>query len=140
MRDVTVERELAASPATVWALLRDFGNVAWMPPAGRVDVEGDGAGMRRHIHGGGDGPPVVERLVRIDEADRTIEYTIDENNPLPVSEYLGTVAVSETTDGAAIRWSAVFEPVGDPDEATAVIELMLGALVGWLADGALAAS
>ena len=127
-------RDVAAPADDVWTLLRDFGNVGWIPGPTRVDVEGDGPGMRRLIHGSGDGPPVVERLISVDDAGRTIEYAIDENNPLPVDEYRGTVTIDDAPGGARIRWSAAFEPSGDEAEARNVIELMLGALAGWLAE------
>jgi hypothetical protein len=89
--------------------------------------------MRRHIHGSG-GPPVVERLISSDDRTRTIEYTIDANNPLPVSSYFGRVAILDDGEGSRIRWSADFEPAGDAAEAEAIIPLMLDALSGWLAD------
>jgi hypothetical protein len=133
MSNAAVEREVAAPPAEVWAVLRDFGNIAWIPVAGQVDVEGDGPGMRRHIHGGGPGEPVVERLISLDDATRTIEYTIDENNPLPVTTYVGRVSVNDCDGGSMIRWTAAFEPAGDENESAAVVGMMLDALTGWLA-------
>lgn len=138
MLDTTVEREVAATPEQVWAVLADFGNIAWIPPAGRVEVEGDGPGMVRRIHGSGDGPPVGERLVSRSDADRTIVYTIDENNPLPVASYRGTVSVEAAEGGAKVIWRADYEPGADEAESAAIVELMLGALIGWLADGVVA--
>jgi hypothetical protein len=139
MGSVAVERQVSASAEAVWALLRDFGNIAWIPVGGRVDVEGAGPGMRRLIHGSGDGPPVVERLVAADDAARSIEYVIDENNPLPVTTYVGRVRIDPDDGGSVIRWSAEFEPAGDAAEAAGVVELMLTTLAGWLGDAACAA-
>jgi hypothetical protein len=133
MSDAVVEREVAAPAADVWAVLRDFGNIPWIPAAGQVDVEGDGPGMRRHIHGSGAGDPVVERLISRDDAARTIEYTIDENNPLPVTTYVGRVTVEDRDGASTIRWSAAFEPAADEAEAVAIVGMMLDALTGWLA-------
>ena len=135
MPDATVERDVAAPAAVVWGILSDFGDMSWVPAAGRVEVDGSGAGMRRHIHGSS-GDPVVERLLSIDDAARTLAYTIDENNPLPVTRYEGTVTVADAGAGSRLTWSASFDPSGDEAEAAAVVELMLGALTGWVADAA----
>jgi hypothetical protein len=136
MAEVQIERAVQAPATNVWEVLRDFGDISWIPPAGHVDVEGEGPGMRRLIHGSGDGPPVSERLVSVDEDTQTIVYVIDENNPLPTSGYRGTVTISGEGDTSAIRWVASFEPAGDADEASAVVELMLTALSQWLAEAA----
>jgi hypothetical protein len=137
MSEAVVERQVAAPAEQVWDLLRNFGDIAWIPAAGLVDVEGDGPGMRRRIHGTGAGSPVVERLISVDDTTRTIEYTIEENNPLPVTSYLGTVSVDDAGDDAMIRWAVAFEPAGDETDAAAVVRLMLDALTGWLADASL---
>jgi hypothetical protein len=136
MSTVTVERKVAAPASDVWAVLCRFGDISWIPVAGKVEVEGEGPGMRRHIHGSGDGDPVVERLVACDEGARTLDYAIDANNPLPVTDYRGNARVDESGDGSTIVWSATFEPVGDEAEATGVVEIMLATLAGWLADAA----
>ena len=134
MPEAHAEREVTSSPDAVWSVLREFGDVSWIPPAGTVEVEGEGPGMVRRIHGSGDGDPVVERLVSASDATRTLVYEIDGNNPLPVTSYRGTVVVEPTGGGARIRWQADYEPEGDEGEAATVIELMLGTLTGWLAD------
>ena len=139
MSDVTVTHDVAASVETTWAVLRDFGDIGWIPVAGQVDVEGDGPGMTRTIHGSGDNDPVIEQLTGLDDGARTITYAIDGKSPLPVQDYTGTVTISDGPDGAIIRWSATFEPVGDEAEATAVVELMLTTLAGWLGDAAASA-
>ena len=136
MPDATIQRDVAAPADTVWAILSDFGNMSWVPGAQRVEVEGAGAGMRRHIHGSGDGPPVVERLITIDDGAKTLTYTIDENNPLPVTTYSGEVNVADSASGSTLTWTAHFEPAGDPAEAAGIVDLMLGALTGWVAEAA----
>ena len=88
--------------------------------------------MRRHIRGGGTAP-VVERLVSIDPDRRTLSYSIDENNPMPVHRYEATVRVS--SDGqsrAVLRWDVSFEPSGDEGEAVSAIEGIYGIMAGWL--------
>lgn len=136
MGTVTVEHSVAAPASDVWAVLRRFGDIGWIPVAGKVEVEGEGPGMRRMIRGSGEGDPVVERLVAVDEEARTIDYAIDANNPLPVADYRGRTRIDEDGPGSTIVWSATFDPVGDDAEATAVVELMLTTLAGWLGDAA----
>jgi len=131
MADVVLERNLAAPADRLWAVLRDFGDVSWIPPAGKVDVDGDGPGMRRHIHGSG-GDPVVERLLDLDDEARTLRYCIEGDSPLPVSSYVGTVTVTDER----LRWAVTYEPVGDEAEAKTVVELMVGALAAWLEEAA----
>jgi hypothetical protein len=132
MASITVTKELAAPAATIWALLADFGNVSWIPMAPEVVVEGSGPGMRRHIRAG-ESAPVVERLVSVDAAERTLRYSIDENNPLPVRRYEATVRVSPAGGGrTAIRWDASFEPTGDETEAANAIQAIYGMMATWL--------
>lgn len=140
MASITILKEVAAPGAAVWRLLADFGNVSWIPVAGKVVVEGAGPGMRRHIHGGG-GAPVVERLVAVDPDQQALRYSIDENNPLPVLRYDATVRVSPVGDSrSVIRWDVSFEPSGDEAEAASAIEQIYGVMATWLETAAKSAS
>ncbi len=49
MVEVSVEGELEFSAKEVWAVIADFGNVDWIPGVEKVDLEGEGVGMIRHI-------------------------------------------------------------------------------------------
>ena len=140
MASITVTKEIAAPAAKVWALLADFGNVSWIPMAGDVAVDGSGPGMRRHIHGGGSGP-IVERLVSVEPDERTLCYSIDENNPLPVHRYEATVRVSPVGDGrTAIAWDVSFEPSGDEGQAASAIGAIYEVMATWLETAAKGAS
>ena len=129
---ITIVKEVAAPAAAVWALLADFGNVSWIPMAAGVVVEGSGPGMLRHIRGAG-AEPVVERLVSIEPERRTLAYSIDRNNPMPVSRYEATVRL--TADGdrrSVIRWDVSFDPTGQEPDAVAAIEMIYEMMAAWL--------
>lgn len=132
MASLTVTKEIAAPAAKVWALLADFGNVSWIPMAAGVVVDGSGPGMRRLIRGGGS-DPIVERLVSIEPGQRTLCYSIDENNPMPVHRYETTVRVSPIGAGrTAIEWDVSFEPSGDEADAASAIRAIYDMMAKWL--------
>lgn len=140
MASTTVTREIAGEAAAVWALLADFGDVSWIPLAEGVVVEGSGPGMRRTIQGP-EGPPVVERLIGIESDRRTLTYSIDENNPLPVRSYEATVRVSPAgAAGSAITWDVSFAPRGDVAVAEQAIAAIYGLMATWLEAAASAPS
>ena len=90
MAQTTVKAEIAVSADKLWALVRDFGNVPWIPGGDEATVEGEGVGMVRVLMGGA----VRERLESIDEGGKQIGYTIDEGLPVPAKDYHATMVVS----------------------------------------------
>ena len=66
----------------VWALLADFGAIErWWPTDGptvieRVEIEGQGPGMVRHIFNRGARHRISERLERLDASERILQLTI----------------------------------------------------------------
>ena len=57
---------------------------------------------------------IKERLESLDAAARTLTYSIVEG-PMPVSNYLATVVVSESGSGCSVDWGASFDaPEGVP--------------------------
>lgn len=133
MAHCSVTRRVTADAARVWALLRAFDDLTWIPGAGTVDVEGDGPGMRRHIAAGGSS--IVERLVSIDDETRTLAYSIDEDNPLPVTRYEAVATVEQTENGSTITWAVDFD-AADEDAAIEGIEAIYDLMAGWLQDAA----
>jgi len=111
MAEVKVEQEIGASADRVWKLIRDFGGLkAWNPGIESCEVEGEGIGAVRTIKMGT--ISLKERLEYLDDATRTFRYSIVEG-PIPVSDYLATVSVSEAgPDRARIEWGSRFEPKG----------------------------
>lgn len=132
--DVLATGEIEVGAAELWAIVKDFGAVGWMQGVSKVEVEGDGVGMIRYIHAAG-GAPIPEKLTSLDEGARRLEYTILENNPLPVSNYAAHVSVVDLGDGRSrLEWGCSADPQGDVDEATAKagVEGMYGVMIGWV--------
>ena len=114
-----LDGDFEISAEALWATVRNFGNVSWLPGDPDVELEGDGPGMIRTIRT----PPlptVREQLKAIDEVDRAIHYTIVEGGPLPVSDYQATMKVADLGAGRSrLEWSSTWEPEG-VSEAEAV--------------------
>jgi uncharacterized protein YndB with AHSA1/START domain len=92
-----------AAADKVWALLADFGAIdRWWPTEGpivieRVEVEGQGPGMVRHIFNRGARYRVSERLERLDSIERVLQLTILNRDSVPW--YLATARLIELEDG-----------------------------------------
>jgi uncharacterized protein YndB with AHSA1/START domain len=71
-----------ASAAQVWKLLANFGAIqSWWPTEGplaieRVELEGQGLGMVRHIFNRGAKHCISERLERLDSNERILQLSI----------------------------------------------------------------
>ena len=104
-----------AGADAVWDLVRDFGGVQrWNPTLSSSEVDRPGVGGVRTLKMGE--VTIRERLEKLDEAARTMSYSIVEA-PLPVSNYLATVELSALgPKRTQIVWSSTFEPGGMSDE------------------------
>lgn len=136
MAQTAVKRTLAVPADALWQRLADFGDVSWITPATRTEVEGSGPGMVRLVYAGSD-TPVRERLESLDPKSRTLVYTIPENNPLPVEGYRATVRVEDLGESRCeIEWSCEYEPSGAPaEQAERSIQAMYGVLIDWVSAG-----
>ncbi|MGR8921903.1 MAG: SRPBCC family protein [Gammaproteobacteria bacterium] len=112
-----------ARPATdVWAVARDFvGLTAWSNVVAAAEIDNGRAAdqvgaVRRLTLSGGD--VFVETLVSL--CDRTLSLSYDiVDGPLPVSDYLATIAVTPVTadDTSFVSWGAVFDTPPEHREA-----------------------
>jgi len=132
MASVRVKRDLEQSAEQVWGVVSDFGDIGWMPEGTEVRLEGEGPGMVRHVGAGA--MTLAETLESVDDATRTLVYTIPGEVPFPAKDYRSTIVVREKGSGSELDWSCSFEPVGDPDAAQTVMEGLYGTLTGWMAD------
>ena len=132
MASVRVKRDLEQSVEQVWGVVSDFGDIGWMPEGTEVRLEGEGPGMVRHVGAGA--MTLAETLESVDNATRTLVYTIPGEVPFPATDYRSTIVVREKGSGSELDWSCSFEPVGDPDAAQTVMEGLYGTLIGWMAD------
>jgi len=116
MSEYQTEGDFDLSADTLWATIRDFGEVSWLPGNPTCSCEGEGPGMIRTI----DVPPIPtvrEQLDAIDEAEHTIHYRVIQGLPMPVSHYRASMQVIDAGAGhSRLRWSSRFEPDGVSEE------------------------
>lgn len=136
MIDLTVQRELPVSADKAWALISDFGDISWAPGMDKVEVTGEGPGMVRAIHMPGDAPPIEERLEKLDQQNRLMEYTIPGGIPMPVSDYRAAAKVVPLTeDRCRVDWSCRAKEEGvSPQEAEAMVAGFYNQLLDWIAE------
>jgi carbon monoxide dehydrogenase subunit G len=137
MPHLAISKHVDAPPATVWSIVADFANVNWIPVAGVVEVEGEGIGMRRLIHGSGT-TPVAETLTSMNADRMELGYSIADN-PLPVARFDALVSVRPAGDAATtVTWNVDYDPAGtteaDQTAARDAVEAVYGMMAGWLAD------
>ena len=100
MGKVSVEDEIAAPVAKVWACFADFGDLGgWAPGAPKVTLDGppSAVGTVRLVESEGQ-PPIRERLAAYDAAAKTFSYEMLAS-PFPFTDYLATVRLSDLGSG-----------------------------------------
>ncbi len=132
MAEVKVSDQIAASATSVWALIRDFGDLSkWAAGIESCEVSGEGIGAVRTLGLPGGGT-LKERLEAFDEEARSFSYSMVEPIPLPLKNYLATVTLSEEgPDRCGIEWSSSFEPSGASEEQT--VKMIQGIYLGGIA-------
>jgi Polyketide cyclase / dehydrase and lipid transport len=104
---------ISAAPDAVWALAGDFGGLdGWMPGVDSCRLEGDIRVLSVL------GMEISEKLVRRDDAERILEYSIIES-PLAAEHHLGRVQVHDEGAGSRVTWYVEVTP----DQLT---DLLLG--------------
>jgi len=122
MTTVKVTEDIDGTATDVWNTLSNFGGIAVGGPITSFETEGEGVGMIRTIGMGDD--QVVERLDRHDAGARVFSYSIiNDDCPLPVTDYSATVQVTDKNDGTCnVDWTGTFTPKGSEPEAVKVVE------------------
>ncbi|MBL1141015.1 MAG: SRPBCC family protein [Proteobacteria bacterium] len=114
---VSKQTEVNASPATVWKMIGDFNHLdVWHPVVVGSDLSGtdNKSGALRKLTLG-NGANIIEKLVAYSDSDMTYTYAITES-PLPVSDYVSTISVSQSNDGkTVVNWSSSFNAKGAED-------------------------
>ncbi len=114
---VHVTHDFAVPADNLWKILGDFSNLSWVPLVDHHEFKGEGPGMERHMFLD-ETFAIVERLESLDEATRTVQYSIPVNNPLPIADYFATMTVHESgPDACQLEWSCTWSaPVGMTEE------------------------
>lgn len=122
MTTVNISEDINGAADSVWTALSDFGGIKVGGPITSFETEGTGVGMIRTIGMGGG--QVIERLDRHDAEAMVFSYAIiNDDCPLPVSDYSATVQVIDKGDGTCrVDWTGTFEPKGSEAEAIGVVE------------------
>ena len=132
MTTVQVVEEVAANANDVWQILSDFGGIKVGGAIEAFTIEGEGVGAVRTITMGGG--QVIERLDVHDAALHTFAYSIlNEDNPLPVSNYAAQVKITPAGDNACtVDWRGTFDAKGADEEtaSTVVRGIYTGAIKG----------
>lgn len=103
MAKATAELTMATAPDAVWAVVRDFhGLGSWMPGIETSRSEGDDRilGMM--------GMEIREHLVNLDDAGRTVTYSI--TGGAPVERHEATITVLDDAAGSRVTWDVDAEP------------------------------
>ena len=117
MAELDVTLTLDTTPEALWSCIRNFGDLSWVPGGARVEVRGEGVGQVRIVerpYG-----KVHEKLTSLDDATRTLTYTIPEGIPFPATDYEAKMVVSDDGGGGRLSWSCRFEPDGVSAEEVA---------------------
>jgi hypothetical protein len=122
-----------ASAAEVWSAMRDFNGLpGWHPTIEGSELTAGGSGaevgaLRRLTLA--DGGVVVERLLVLDDADRSCTYEIVES-PFAVRRYVSTFRVAPVTDSgqAFVEWWSEYDADGPDEEGLS--QLFAGGVYG----------
>ena len=132
MANVSVSKEFNVDAEKLWGVLRQFNDMDKYLPSliTSCSVEGSGLGAKRVC--GTENGDILETLVLLDDDNKVLEYTIDnEDAPLPLSNYKARAELKSTGDNEVqFTWSAQFDPKGMPEAE--VVQMLEGAFGGML--------
>jgi hypothetical protein len=125
MRHINSSYDFNASRADIWALLVDFGNIQRWWPTGkpvdieRVELEGEGIGMTRHIYNKGFASPVSERLDFMDQDNYRYQLSIVGERPFGLLYYQATGTLIALDNGGCrlVYTSELEAETGKEEEA-----------------------
>ena len=131
MAKTEVRETINANANAVWEILGNFAGVQVSGPITSFEVEGEGVGSVRTI-GMGEAK-IIERLVAFDAQKMSLRYAIiNDDCPLPVSDYSATIDVTATGDNACtVEWVGTFEAKGVSEEQAS--EIVRGIYAGGIA-------
>ena len=107
-----MSRDFDVAADKIWALLVDFGEFEkWWPiELERLEIEGEGLGMIRHLYLNGLPDPVSERLDSLDHENMILGLSIIRVMPAGMTEYNATGTITKTgPDTCRMDYRGVFE-------------------------------
>ena len=104
MASAKAEASIACSPDDIWKVVREFGDLGYMPGIDSCTVDGDVRTV------GTMGIQVKEQLRDLDDDTRRISYSIIESPMTNMTSHLCTIAVDAEGDGTHLTWTVEVEP------------------------------
>jgi len=104
MDSATAEASIARNPDDIWKVIREFGDLGYMPGIDSCTVDGD----IRTV--GTMGISVKEQLRDLDDDTRRLSYSVIESPMSNLVSHLVTIAVDSEGAGTHLTWSVEVEP------------------------------
>ena len=117
--------ELGISETQLWDIVGDFAK-SWNPSVIQANVAGSGSSIIK-VMTLSDGNLVVERLLAVDNANKTLKYELVSG--MPVSTLIGELKVLPALGGSKLVWEIHYLPAGKGEIFVAQ------ALRGWINSG-----
>jgi hypothetical protein len=116
MGQVSVNVSMPVTADKVWQKIKDFGGLdSWAPAITNLSLQGAGVGAVRTLTYQ-DGSRVVERLESLNDAGRSLTYTILEST-LSVEGYIASLTVRDLgAAGCAVEWFSTFGAKGAAEQ------------------------
>lgn len=113
MHEFTVEKTVDAPLAGMWQVVADFANLDWFAGVERAEaVGGPGVGQVRRLFMPGAEHPVEEKLLALDPASHTLEYTVLAGPVNILQDYHVTASLQDVGEGRTKAvWQASFSGV-----------------------------
>lgn len=108
MRQVTLTKQVTASPDKVWEIIRKGDAInEWIPIIASCSLMGSGPGAKRTCVTA-DGKTLQETIIRVDDMNREFIYRIDKQEMMPITNITNKLQVSSGMD-TTIKWTAEFD-------------------------------
>ena len=104
MASATAQASIARNPDDLWKVIREFGDLSYMPGIESCTVDGDVRTV------GTMGIEVKEQLRDLDDDTRRISYSIVESPMSNMVSHLCTISVEAEGDGTHLTWTVEVEP------------------------------
>ncbi|MFC1822717.1 SRPBCC family protein [Thermodesulfobacteriota bacterium] len=136
MVNISVEGEFEFSAEKLWGLISNFGEINWVPGLEKVELEGEGVGMVRHVYFPLL-PKLEERLDAINYEKMIVDYSIPSVEYIKVKNYRARAQVIELdSEHCKVVWSCVSAEADGATEAqaTANTEALYKDFMTWIYD------
>lgn len=102
---IEVAEDFSCAPEVLWAIVGEPGRSDWVP--GVTACHFDGAVRRMTMAGAGE---VAEKIFRVDDAARVIEYGVIESQA-PLQSHRASIAIESRPGGSRLLWKTEVQPV-----------------------------